>query len=191
MKIGVLAFQGSVREHLAMLKRCRAKAQEVRSLKDLKEVDALIIPGGESTTIGKLLKTSGLDKEMKRRVKKGFPIYGTCAGAILMAKKAHGKEPDILKIMDIEVERNAYGRQKESFTTKIDVPIMKKRNIPAVFIRAPKINKVGKKVKILAKREGEIVLAQQGNLLISTFHPEMTDDTSIHTYFLSLLTSKR
>jgi len=186
--VGVLAIQGSVIEHVSALKKAGAKdVLEVRTVADLGCVDSLVIPGGESTTIGKLMKIEGLDIEITRRAKAGMPIYGTCAGTILVAGKISGKEKaSNLGLIDIEVERNAYGRQLDSFETEISAPAVSKKPIKAVFIRAPKILNVGKEVKILAKYHGDIIMCRQGNILVSTFHPELTDDTTVHKYFLKM-----
>jgi 5'-phosphate synthase pdxT subunit len=187
MKIGILAIQGSVIEHARALRRAGAEVLEVRTCRDLAKVSGLVMPGGESTTIGKLLRIEGLDKAIISRVREGMPAYGTCAGAILLAKKITGiqKAPN-LGLMDIEVERNAYGRQIDSFETEVDVPVLGQKPVPAVFIRAPKIVSTGAEVKILAKYDGKIVMCQEKNMLVSTFHPEMTDDLRVHKYFIRL-----
>ncbi|MFA5821349.1 MAG: pyridoxal 5'-phosphate synthase glutaminase subunit PdxT [Candidatus Gracilibacteria bacterium] len=180
-KIGVLDIQGSVEEHFAALEKAGAEAVLVKNKEGLKLIDGLIIPGGESTTIGKLLKESGMDKEiMKLRV----PIYGSCAGAILLAKKISGREkaPN-LGLMDIEIERNAYGRQTESFETEV---VFDGKKIPAIFIRAPKIKKIGKDVKVLAMDGKDIVAVREGRFLATMFHPELTEDLSVHRYFLKM-----
>lgn len=192
MKIGVLDIQGSVEEHFEALKKCRVDAVLVKKIVDLKGLNGLIMPGGESTTIGKLLKKYGLGNEIIRLATNGLCIWGTCAGAILLAKKIVGdKKVDNLKLMNIEVERNAYGRQIESFETKIDFNFGENgkvinRRIAAVFIRAPKIKSISKSVQILAKYNDEIVAAKEKNLLVTTFHPELTSDVSIHKYFVSM-----
>ena len=186
--VGVLAIQGSVIEHVAALKRAGADdVLEVRTVTDLNRVDSLIIPGGESTTIGKLLKLEGLDREIIKRARGGMPIYGTCAGTILVAKKILGREKaGHLGLIDIEVERNAYGRQVDSFETEISAPKVSLNPIKAIFIRAPKILAAGKDVEILAKYKGDTIMCRQGRILVSTFHPELTDDMSVHTYFLKM-----
>lgn len=200
LRIGVLDIQGSVEEHFEALKRlgkvCVQKSMRranfkiepilVKNAKDLEKVSGLIIPGGESTTVGKLLRRFGLRDAIIKRAKKGMAIWGTCAGAILLAKKIAGKEnADSLGIMDITVERNAFGRQLDSFETFVNFDFGEKtpEKIPAVFIRAPKIVAVGKNVKILAKNNGEIVAAREGNLIATTFHPELTDSLKVHEYF--------
>ncbi|MBI2464425.1 pyridoxal 5'-phosphate synthase glutaminase subunit PdxT [Candidatus Peregrinibacteria bacterium] len=186
MKIGVLGFHGSVFEHERALKKCGAISRQIRCVEDLDQVNGLILPGGESTALGKFLHISGLHSAIIRKVKKGFPVYGTCAGAILLAQKAYGKEPEILRVMDIEIERNAYGRQIESFITLISAPKISQKKLRAVFIRAPKIVHVGPMVEVLAKHGTDKILVREGNLLASTFHPEMTDDTAIHRYFIQM-----
>jgi 5'-phosphate synthase pdxT subunit len=191
MKIGVLDIQGSVEEHILMLKKCGVVPVSVKRIEDLREVRGLIIPGGESTTIGKLLKRFGLFDEIIKRARSGMVIWGTCAGAILLAKNVIGQKGKIavdnLRLMDITVERNAYGRQIDSFETDLDFDFGKvTKKIPAVFIRAPKIVNNEKTVKILANHEGEIVAAIQGKLLATTFHPEMTGDLSVHKLFIGM-----
>ncbi|MBI2638565.1 pyridoxal 5'-phosphate synthase glutaminase subunit PdxT [Candidatus Peregrinibacteria bacterium] len=186
MQIGVLDIQGSVEEHLAMLGKIGASAVAVKTKKDLDEVDGLIIPGGESTTIGKLMKKYRLDEEIKKRGDT-LTIWGSCAGAILLAKKIRNRKPDALGLMDIEIARNAYGRQIDSFETKLSVPSLRKQKIPAIFIRAPRVKKASPKVKVLAEYRGEPVMLQQENLLATMFHPELTNDPTIHRYFLELV----
>ncbi len=192
MVIGVLALQGDVIEHIRTLEKCGVKAKEVCTRDDIFAIDGLIIPGGESTTISKLLKRFSLDTALCERAKNAFPIYGTCAGAILLSKKAGNREPQILRLMDIDVERNAYGRQLDSFEATLQAPDISDRPIAGVFIRAPKITRVGKKVKILARypeKNGDIVLCREKNFLASTFHPELTSDSSIHEYFIEMVRS--
>lgn len=196
IKIGVLDIQGSVEEHLDALKKIGAIAIAVKSKKDLDKVAGLIIPGGESTTIGKLMRRYGLDKAIKKRIQdtgnrkqrgeQTLSIWGTCAGAILLAKKIQNPRPHSLQLMDIEIERNAYGRQLDSFETEIFAPVLGRRKIPAPFIRAPRVKKASPKVKILAQYRGTPVMLRQENLLATMFHPELTDDTRVHRYFLSL-----
>lgn len=182
VQIGVLDIQGSVAEHLAALVKIGVKPVAVKTKKDLDRVDGLIIPGGESTTIGKLMKQCGLDKVIRKRIRNSrtrpLTIWGTCAGAILLA--------DLLSLMDIKIERNAYGRQIESFETTISAPELGKRKIAAIFIRAPRVKKASLKVKVLAEYGGEPVMVRQENLLATMFHPELTEDTRIHQYFISM-----
>lgn len=194
VRIGVLAIQGSVEEHMDMLKKIGISPVAVKTKADLDKVDGLIIPGGESTTIGKLMKLDGLDREIRARAKKSFfsrkkplAVWGTCAGAILLAKKVLNNKPDILGLMDITIARNAYGRQTDSFETSIYAPSVAREKIPAVFIRAPKIEKVSKKAEVLAVFEGTPVMVRQKNLLATTFHPELTSDTRVHEYFVSMI----
>ncbi len=187
MRVGVLALQGDFAEHLAMLARLGVAACEVRKLSDLESVDALIIPGGESTTIGKLMARHELDKAIRTRAEQGMPIYGTCAGMILLAKTIEGSEQLRLGLMDIAVLRNAFGRQIESFEADVPFKPLPERPVRGVFIRAPIVSQVGAGVEVLSEFEGKIVAVQQGNLLATAFHPELTDDARVHRYFLSLV----
>ncbi len=186
VKIGVLDIQGSVIEHVAALEKVGAEVVRVKKVSDLASVAGLIIPGGESTTIGKLLGWYGLGEEIRRRVLEGsLGLWGTCAGAILMAKKIVGRQTaDSLGVMDIVVERNAYGRQIDSFECELEFAGKK---IPAVFIRAPKIVSVGKGVEVLAEFEGEIVACREGKMLATSFHPEMTDGVEVHRWWVEVL----
>jgi 5'-phosphate synthase pdxT subunit len=190
MKIGVLAIQGDFAEHIVMLKRLKVETAEVRLPEHLKNLDGLIIPGGESTTIGKLATDYGLIDPL-RQFGQRHAIWGTCAGAIFLSKDARRSQP-LLSLMDITVERNAFGRQVDSFEAELDVPEMKQATgtkdlYHAIFIRAPIIESVYGDAKILAKvADGRIVAAQQGHLLATSFHPELTQDTRFHEYFLSL-----
>jgi len=188
MKIGVLALQGSVIEHVKMLKKCKVEPVIVKLPRDLKEINGLIIPGGESTTIGKLMKNYGFDKEIKRRHKEGMPIYGTCAGAILLAKGIIDSKQPKLGLMDISVRRNDYGRQIDSFEAELDIF---DKPFKGIFIRAPVIDSVHNGCKILAEFEDKPVMVEQNNLLVSTFHPELTDDLRIHKYFVDMVDKSR
>jgi 5'-phosphate synthase pdxT subunit len=193
MKIGVLALQGDFAEHLEALIRLGAETCEVRLPAHLEDLDGLIIPGGESTTIGKLATTYGL---MEPLIQFGgqHAIWGTCAGAIFLSRDTHRKQP-LLGLMDITVERNAFGRQVESFEIGLSVPILEntERTFHAIFIRAPLIERIGKGVDVVARlpegteREGQIVAARQGDLLATSFHPELTGDDRFHKYFLNLV----
>jgi 5'-phosphate synthase pdxT subunit len=187
MKIGVLAIQGDVIEHRAILRRFGVAEGEVRLPKDLADLDGLIIPGGESTTIGKLLVWYGLDRAIPEQVRRGMAIYGTCAGMILMARRAAGGEPPLLRLMDITVTRNAYGRQVDSFEADLAVPVLGSPPLRAVFIRAPVIDQVGPGVEVLASLDGHPVLAREGRLLVSSFHPELAPDDRVHRYFLDVI----
>lgn len=188
MKIGVLALQGSVKEHVDMLKKCRVEPVIVKLPRDLKEINGLIIPGGESTTLGKLMKEYGLDKTIKRRYQEGMPIYGTCAGAILLAKEIVDSKQPKLGLMDISIKRNWCGRQIDSFETELNIFDKPFRGI---FIRAPVINSFHNGCKIIAEFENKPVMVEQGNLLVSTFHPELTDDLRLHKYFIEMINNKR
>ncbi|HEV2438486.1 MAG TPA: pyridoxal 5'-phosphate synthase glutaminase subunit PdxT [bacterium] len=190
-KIGVLALQGDVIEHVKILRGLGVEAVEVRTPEDLAQVDALIIPGGESTTIGKLAVTYGLDRAIPARVRDGMPVYGTCAGMIALSREARGGEPPLLRLMNITVRRNAYGRQVDSFETDLEIPALGGPPLHAVFIRAPVIENVGPDVEVLASLDGKPVLARQGNMLVSAFHPELTADDRVHRYFVEMLNRKQ
>ena len=191
--IGILAFQGDVIEHAAILKKLQCQVIEVRTIKDLSTCDALIIPGGESTTIGLFLEQTGLNKKIIQHAANGMPILGTCAGAIMLAKNIESNIiPSHLGLLDITIQRNAYGHQIDSFHADIQIPSLNIKNLKAAFIRAPLIKKTGPKVKILARHDGtnntnEIILVQQGKILAATFHPELLGDHRLHQYFLSLI----
>ena len=184
MKIGVLALQGAVREHCNSLKGCGVDPVEVKYKEQLSGIEGLIIPGGESTTVGKLLVRHGMLSLLAEMGRKGFPIFGTCTGLILLAKEIIGSAQPRLGLMDITVERNAFGRQIASFEAELEIADIGKPLYRAFFIRAPYITKVGKNVKILAQIEGKNILVQQGSLLAAAFHPELTPDLRIHQYFL-------
>ncbi|MDO8578636.1 MAG: pyridoxal 5'-phosphate synthase glutaminase subunit PdxT [Dehalococcoidales bacterium] len=188
MKIGVLASQGAFAEHITILKELGAEAVPVRLPKELEGIDGLIIPGGESTTISKLMLAYKLSDEIRSLAKKGIPIWGTCAGMILIAKEiTDGTKVETLGLMDIRVKRNAFGRQTESFEAKLTIPALGKKSFPGVFIRAPLIEQV-KSGEILARlKDGTIVAAREGKLLVSAFHPELTDDPRFHQYFLDIV----
>lgn len=191
MKIGVLALQGDFAEHIAMLKRLDVETSEVRLPEHLNGLDGLIIPGGESTTIGKLAIAYSL-MEPLRQFGQRHAIWGTCAGAIFISKDI-GRDQPLLGLMDIKVQRNAFGRQIDSFETDLDIPELKQATgtdtpYHAVFIRAPIIESVSGDAKVLASvPDGRVVAAQQGHLLATSFHPELTDDTRFHEYFLTLV----
>lgn len=187
-RIGVVALQGAFAEHEALLKKAGAQVCEVRLPEDLAGLDGLIIPGGESTSIGKAARRWGLIAPLQTFARSGRPIWGTCAGMILMAQRVTDRADDQpgLGIMDITVRRNAFGRQVDSFETDLDIPAL---GAPwrAVFIRAPRIDQVGENVETLAGlSNGAIVAARQGNLLVTSFHPELTGDERFHRYFLSM-----
>lgn len=192
VKIGVLAAQGAFIEHIAALRKLGAEVVEVRLPRDLNAIQGLVIPGGESTTMSRLMLAYDLATGVKRMAENGLAIFGTCAGMIMLARKivdGNGVEP--LKVMDITVRRNAFGRQKESFETELSIPALGGDPFHAVFIRAPLIESVGSGVDVLSRFEdGTIVAARQGNLLVSSFHPELTEDLRFHRYFLGLASSK-
>lgn len=186
-KIGVLDIQGSVEEHFLVLQKLSSKYNFfpvlVKTKKDLANLSGLIIPGGESTVIGQLLVNYQMSKEIIKLANRGMAVYGTCAGAILLAKEVGDKKIKNLGLIDLEIKRNAYGRQLDSFETKIK---FNNKKIPVVFIRAPKLVKIGKKVEVLAKCEEEVVAVRQKNILITTFHPELTDSVLVHDYFVKM-----
>jgi len=185
MKIGVLALQGDFSEHVAILKSLKVDAVEVRKPEQLRDLDGLIIPGGESTTFGKLATTFGLIEPIRAFCNSGKPVWGTCAGMIFLAKEVGLRQP-ILGVMDVRVKRNAFGRQVDSFEIELDIKGLEPRGpFHAIFIRAPLMESVGKGVEVLAKLDdGTIVAAQQGNLFATSFHPELTQDARVHRYFL-------
>lgn len=191
LNIGILALQGGVAEHARAVAGCGAAYREIKHIRQLSHIDALIIPGGESTTMRKLMVEYGLIEPIKRLAAQGLPIFGTCAGLILLAKEISGGEESAFGLMNIRARRNAFGRQIDSFEINLTVPTLGKEPFKAVFIRAPWIDSVGAEVKILACLDnngpdcGRIVLAEEGNILVSAFHPELTADRRIHQYFLS------
>ena len=194
MKIGVLALQGAFIEHEKMLQRLGVEAVEVRLPKDLDGCDGVIIPGGESTTIGKLAVQYNLIEPLRQLAKSGKPLWGTCAGLIFMAKDVQRDQP-LLGLMDVTVQRNAFGRQVDSFEANISIKgVDGDKLFHAIFIRAPLIEAVGEGVEVLARVEKDnadvIVAAQQGNLLVTSFHPELSNDDRFHRYFVKMAESK-
>jgi len=186
-RVGVLALQGAFREHRQVLERLGCEVIEVRTISDLEGIHGLIIPGGESTTIGKLLQINEMGEKIKELGTQDLPIFGTCAGMIVLSKTIIDSNQYRLNLMDTVVERNAFGRQVASFETELRVPAMGPNPLPAVFIRAPYLREVAPNVGILAEYEGKIVFARQGNLLASAFHPELTPDLRVHKYFLAMI----
>ena len=191
LRVGVLALQGDFREHISALSRCQAEAIEVQRISELESIDALIIPGGESTTIVSLAKTFELFEPIKKRIAAGMPTYGSCAGMIMLADHivAAKDGQETFGGIDITVRRNAFGRQVDSFESDISAPAISSTPIRALFIRAPWVEKVGKDVEVLANYQGDdgiahAVAVRQGHLLATAFHPEITDDYSVHRYFL-------
>ncbi len=195
LKVGVLALQGSFREHQDVLKRIGVEVVEIKLPKQIRDLDGIIIPGGESTTIGKLAVDFDLLNPLREFGEKKA-IWGTCAGAILLSKDADRNQP-LLRLMDITVDRNAFGRQIASFETELDIPVLEiisstPASFPGIFIRAPLITSVEGDAEILAKLlDGRIVAARQGHLLATAFHPELTDDDRVHRYFLHLVQEKQ
>ena len=185
MKIGVLALQGDFQEHCQVLKRIGVECREIRLPEDMSDIDGLIIPGGESTTVGKLATTFGL-LEPLRDLSKSIPLWGTCAGLVFMARDV-GHDQPILGIMDMVVQRNAFGRQVDSFEEDLDIKGIPDGPFHGVFIRAPIIQDVGPDVEVMCRvRDKRIVAARQGRLLVTAFHPELTEDVRLHRYFLSM-----
>ncbi|GGD96898.1 pyridoxal 5'-phosphate synthase glutaminase subunit PdxT [Paenibacillus nasutitermitis] len=186
MKIGVLALQGAVAEHMRSIQAAGGEPVAIKQPEQLNELGGLIIPGGESTTIGKLMRKYGFMDAIRSFSEAGKPIFGTCAGLIVLADRIEGQEDAHLQLMDMTVARNAFGRQRESFETDLDV-IGIDEPIRAVFIRAPLIKGVGRGVEVLSTYHDEIVTARQGHLLVSSYHPELTDDYRLHAYFLGMV----
>lgn len=185
LTIGVLALQGAVAEHLERLQALpQVQAVQVKTVADLNSIDGLILPGGESTTIGKLLREFEMTEPLTAKIKAGFPVWGTCAGMILLAKSIVGQPDSHLEVMDITVQRNGYGSQLDSFSTDMLLPDISDTPIPLVFIRAPYVESAGPNVKVLAKIDDKIVAVEQANMLATAFHPELTSDLTFHKYFL-------
>jgi 5'-phosphate synthase pdxT subunit len=188
MKIGVLALQGDFERHATALARCGVHAVEVRKPAELADVDGLIIPGGESTTLLKLMDAWGFVPALEKFHADGRPIFGTCAGLILLARDVDNPRQFSLDFIDVGVERNAYGRQRESFEARGTASLDGRATpVEMVFIRAPRIRRLGAGVETLARHGDEPVLAQEGSVLVATFHPELTDDPSVHEYFCSMV----
>jgi len=185
-KVGVLALQGAFREHREVLEALGISTLEVRVPEHLSGVDALVLPGGESTTMTRLLRTSGLHDPLVERLRDGMPAFGTCAGLILLATEVREGRPDQvpLGVLDVAVRRNGYGRQRDSFETGLDVVGLTGAAFPGVFIRAPVIERAGESVEVLAAHEGLPVLVRQGSVWASTFHPELSGDLRVHQQFV-------
>lgn len=187
MKIGVLALQGGFQEHIHHINELGYDGVLVKTVEDLKNIKALIIPGGESTTMGKLLKVTGLLSPLKEMIKNGLPVWGTCAGMILLTKNIDGETVTHLGVMDISVRRNAYGTQLDSFSTQIKLDEVDSNPLDLVFIRAPYVSEVKNSVNVLAKVNNNIVAVRENNMLATSFHPELTSNTSFHKYFLKTI----
>lgn len=200
MLIGVLALQGDVAEHGAALADLGVWARPVRRREDLAGIDGIVLPGGESTTMSILLETSGLDEPLGKEIAAGLPAFGTCAGMILLASSLTDGRPDqrCYGAIDLDVRRNGFGRQLDSFESDLSVPGLGGGPLPAVFIRAPLVERVGRDVEVLAELErrgagaGSVpVLCRQGSVLVAAFHPELTADRRLHAYFVSLVGGHR
>ena len=191
-KIGILALQGAFAEHEQVLKALDVETVQIRNQQDWEthaDLDGLILPGGESTVMGKLLHDLDLFEPIKMKINAGLPVFGTCAGLILLAKTIVGDQTKHLASMDINVARNAYGRQLGSFVTNADFKGI--GEIPMVFIRGPIIETIGPEVEILAQVNGAIVAAKEKHMLVTSFHPELTGDTRVHTYFLEMISQSK
>ncbi|MCX7923592.1 MAG: pyridoxal 5'-phosphate synthase glutaminase subunit PdxT [Clostridia bacterium] len=192
VNVGVLALQGSVIEHVKILSGIEGVIPcEVRTVEELDKVSGLILPGGESTTIGKLLKDFEMAEPIKHRVKAGMPVWGTCAGMILMAKKIVDEDNTHLELMDITVRRNAYGSQLDSFSVSSNIPSVSDDSIPMVFIRAPWVECIGSDVEVLAELDGRIVAVKESNMLATSFHPELSANNAFHKYFVKMIENNR
>ncbi|HBT19781.1 MAG TPA: pyridoxal 5'-phosphate synthase glutaminase subunit PdxT [Peptococcaceae bacterium] len=187
MKIGVLALQGAFREHSIMLDKLGASSTEVRKPEHLEGIDALVIPGGESTTIGKLMAEYGLLEPIREMGQKGLPILGTCAGMVLLADKIKGSDQPRIGLLEMEVVRNGFGRQVDSFEEELKIKALGEAPFRAVFIRAPYVERVGSSVEVLAAYGDRIVMVKKGKILACAFHPELTDDPRVHKYFLEII----
>jgi 5'-phosphate synthase pdxT subunit len=187
VKVGVLAFQGGVIEHLNQIELLGHIGVEVKKETDLNDIQALILPGGESTTIGKLLRITGLIEPLREKIKNGLPTWGTCAGMILLVNEVEGQEEKYLQLMDITVRRNAFGAQIDSFKDYKVIDEISEDEIELVFIRAPYIIEAKDNVKILCKIDNKIVAAKQDNILVTSFHPELTNNLKFLNYFLENL----
>lgn len=189
MVIGILSLQGAVKEHIDILKKCRVDTGEIKNVNQLENIDGLIIPGGESTAISCLMTKYGFVEKLKEIARGGMPILGTCTGLILLSKEILDGErgQKTLELMDITTQRNAFGRQTESFEAPLNINILGKAPFPGVFIRAPIITRAGNEVEILAEFEGKIVGVRQRNLVGISFHPELTQDTRFHNFFIDIV----
>lgn len=186
MKIGVLSFQGGVKEHMDHIKSLGTDAVEIKDCRQLDEIDGIILPGGESTTMGKLLEITKMMQPLREKILNGLPVWGTCAGMILLANSIEGSK-SYLSVIDISVKRNAYGSQIDSFCDYALIPEVSDFKIPLVFVRAPFITHLGDNVKRLCTIRENVVAARHDNVLVTSFHPELTEDLKFHEYFLSMI----
>ena len=191
MKVGVLALQGDVREHLRSLEECGATAIAVKTAEEIVSIDALVIPGGESTTISKLARAFGLFELIAQRIKEGMPVYGSCAGMILLADNVLDaiEDQESFGGLDVTVRRNAFGRQIDSFETDLSISGITEPTFRAIFIRAPWVEKVGPGVEVLARVGEHPVAVRQGKIFATSFHPELTGDNRVHRYFVDVISS--
>jgi 5'-phosphate synthase pdxT subunit len=187
MRIGVLALQGAFEAHLRAFHRLSTVAIAVRKPSDLEAIDGLVIPGGESTALSMLIQSAELEQPLRSLADAHLPLFGTCAGMILLARDVIGRRPDqiTLNAIDIAVERNGYGRQLQSFETDLNLEVPDSQRFRGVFIRAPRVSRIGPDVRVLAKHNNQPVLVQEGRTLAASFHPELTDDPSLHQYFIT------
>ncbi len=191
MKIGVLASQGAFAEHIAALRELGAEAVPARTPGDLEGLDGFIIPGGESTSISKLMLSDDLTDRIKHQAEEGLPVFGTCAGMILLADDVADSSVPSLGLLKVKVQRNAFGRQRDSFETELEIPALGDKPFHAVFIRAPLIEQVKNGVEVLARLNGDAIVAvRQGDILASAFHPELTDDRRFHRYFIDIVSQR-
>jgi 5'-phosphate synthase pdxT subunit len=190
-RVGVLAVQGAVREHVEALRAVGAEPREVRLPEDLEGLDALILPGGESTTMRRLMDRYGLTEPIRAMARDGAPLLGTCAGMILLAERLTDGESPVLGLLDVEVQRNAYGRQLDSFEADVDFPALGAEPLHGVFIRAPAVSDVGAGVEVLARDpDGRPIAVRQGRVLATTFHPELTADRRLHRLLVELIAAR-
>lgn len=187
INVGVLALQGDVDEHISAFERAGAHARPVKTPRDLAAVDALVIPGGESTTVMKLLTRFGLEKPIVERVRAGMPLWGTCMGMIVAARDVADLDQPTLNLIDVTVRRNAFGRQNDSAELALPIPALGEPAFPAIFIRAPWVERHGPAVELLAERDGHGVMVRERNVLVTAFHPELTADDRVHRYFLRMI----
>lgn len=190
MRIGVLSLQGGVIEHINHIHQLGHEGVEIKKLEDMKDLQGIILPGGESTTIGKLLRERNMLTILREKIISGFPVWGTCAGMILLAKYIEESSQGHLKVMDIKVKRNAYGSQVDSFKKNVIINEISSDPIPLIFIRAPLITEVFEGVKIICTVDDKIVAAKQNNMFATSFHPELTDNLEVHRYFVNMCKEK-